>query len=656
MSQSLNTSSQKSNITSVEPTNRPSQSEHSVSLTWSGITVSVPYGKGRKTVLTDICGVAEPYEMLAIMGGSGAGKSTLLNVMTNIDQHNIKKTGVVRAGGKIVTPSQMRTISAYVQQVDIFAMRLTVMEQLQISAELRIGNKYSERDRNIMIETLISQMSLGSCKDTMIGGNGEMKGISVGEKKRLAIACELMDNPSILYCDEPTSGLDSYIALQVVNAMKAQAALGKTVISTIHQPSSEVFYKFDKVCLMAKGKVAYFGPVKVLTKFWESISPTLACPFSYNPADYVIRMLSITEEDGKNDVGENRIRLLIDSYEQSPYCAEIIEKAKTKFAGQNAEDSRDSDIVSQCNASWTVQFYILTIRSFKTLSREPFLFRARLVQVGILGSIVMTMFWNQQLNSTTIQNFEGLIYIHMLHLGMFMMSTTQTITSDLPLAFREHKAGVYDLTSYYSAKSVAEIPQMSLFVLMYSVMVYWSTGLYRDIYSFIRYFISNWFSMNISISLAYTAACIFVHEHESLLCLTIVGYPMVLFAGFYIRIEAIPLYYQWLSKLSWYQYSFGALYSNQFINVGDIKGCVKKVVDSGGAFLKEITTTTDNSRDHNHAEVHGFCPASTGIGLMQKRSLNEDSYYTNLGCLILFFVIVKVIGGVSIYLRGRYSK
>jgi len=67
------------------------------------------------------------------------------------------------------------------------------------------------------------------------------KTISGGERKRTAIGVELITDPSLILLDEPTSGLDSFKALQIVKLLKKLADQGKTVISTIHQPSSESF-------------------------------------------------------------------------------------------------------------------------------------------------------------------------------------------------------------------------------------------------------------------------------------------------------------------------------------------------------------------------------------------------------------------------------
>ena len=100
-------------------------------------------------------------------------------------------------------------------------------------------------------------------------GSIDVKGISGGERRRLAFACELITNPSLLFCDEPTSGLDSFMALSIVDTMQKLAQQGKTIICTIHQPSSEVFSKFDRLCLLSEGRMAYMGETTKALEFFS---------------------------------------------------------------------------------------------------------------------------------------------------------------------------------------------------------------------------------------------------------------------------------------------------------------------------------------------------------------------------------------------------
>ena len=87
--------------------------------------------------------------------------------------------------------------------------------------------------------------------------------------KRLAFASEVLTNPALLFCDEPTSGLDSVMAASVVEVMRTLASQGRTIVCTIHQPSSQIFHLFDKVLFMAEGRIAYIGDVPGANSFFE---------------------------------------------------------------------------------------------------------------------------------------------------------------------------------------------------------------------------------------------------------------------------------------------------------------------------------------------------------------------------------------------------
>ena len=87
--------------------------------------------------------------------------------------------------------------------------------------------------------------------------------------KRLAFASEVLTNPAIFFCDEPTSGLDSFMAASVVETLRTLARQGRTVICTIHQPSSQIVQLFDKILLMAEGRTAYLGDVQKANSFFE---------------------------------------------------------------------------------------------------------------------------------------------------------------------------------------------------------------------------------------------------------------------------------------------------------------------------------------------------------------------------------------------------
>lgn len=147
-------------------------------------------------------------------------------------------------------------------QEDVLLGTLTVRETLTYSAYLRLPSNMTKEEVNDYVEGTLIEMGLQECADTIIG-NWHLRGVSGGEKKRLSVALEILTKPSLLFLDEPTSGLDSASAFFVIQTLRNIARDGRTVISSIHQPSSEVFALFDDLFLLSGGEIVYFGEAKL---------------------------------------------------------------------------------------------------------------------------------------------------------------------------------------------------------------------------------------------------------------------------------------------------------------------------------------------------------------------------------------------------------
>jgi ABC-type multidrug transport system ATPase subunit len=143
------------------------------------------------------------------------------------------------------------------------------------------------------VEEVIKMLHMEKCADTVVGDAGA-RGVSGGEKKRLCIGMELLTEPKFLFFDEPTSGLDSSHALLVAKCMRDLCRSGVTVISSIHQPSSQIFELFDDLLLLDEGNVAYFGPQADSVSFFSSLG--FDCPISWNPADFFMDLLVLEDK------------------------------------------------------------------------------------------------------------------------------------------------------------------------------------------------------------------------------------------------------------------------------------------------------------------------------------------------------------------------
>jgi len=99
--------------------------------------------------------------------------------------------------------------------------------------------------------------------------NSRLCFLSGGERKKVALAVQLINDPPILFCDEITTGLDSYSAAHIVNTLRRVAHRGEIGRCTIHQPASGLFDQFQEVILLTNGRLAYQGSVSLVNNFFE---------------------------------------------------------------------------------------------------------------------------------------------------------------------------------------------------------------------------------------------------------------------------------------------------------------------------------------------------------------------------------------------------
>jgi ABC-type multidrug transport system ATPase subunit len=111
---------------------------------------------------------------------------------------------------------------------------------LTFTALLRLPSEMELAAKHEIVDKTIRALGLQKCQNSEIG-NVFRRGISGGERKRVNIGIELLNNPSVLLLDEPTSGLDSHIALSSMKLLRKFSQEGRTVICSIHQPSSQIF-------------------------------------------------------------------------------------------------------------------------------------------------------------------------------------------------------------------------------------------------------------------------------------------------------------------------------------------------------------------------------------------------------------------------------
>ena len=321
-----------------------------------------------------------------------------------------------------------------------------------------IKGQYSHTKFLFLVVSL--QLRLAKCADTPIYM------ISGGEKKRVNIGSELLTDPSIILLDEPTSGLDSTSAVALMRILESLARNeGKTIITSIHQPSSAVFYAFDKLMLLADGNVVYFGTPEGSLQHVKNLS--LECPAGYNAADHHMDLLvvdSAIDDDGQDDADDNALedndvavalvngqvpsghfrrrkgntarrtlggtttkQKLIDSWDHEATAlrieGEVLEQTCRTNNGRQLTRRQSTFMMEKSfNSTWWTQYSVLMHRSLKN-SRSAIFTKLNVIKAGAIGLMCGLLWFQMPYTESTVFDRSSYYFFSMT----FWVSTMQVI-------------------------------------------------------------------------------------------------------------------------------------------------------------------------------------------------------------------------------------
>ncbi|KAJ8968294.1 hypothetical protein NQ317_000254 [Molorchus minor] len=499
----------------------------------------------RKRILHGVSGQFKSGELSVIMGPSGAGKSTLLNILAGFVTRG--SSGTVKLNDTVRDQSpRFRKLSSYIPQDEELRLALTTKEAMTFAAHLKLGYTVSSEYKMQQVTEILELLGLDQCHHTLTSR------LSGGQRKRLAVALELLSNPPILFLDEPTTGLDSSSCSQCISLFKRLAQEGRTVIATIHQPSALLFEMFDKVYALSAGQCIYDGKTSNLVNYLGNLD--LRCPPYHNPADYLMEV-AIGEHGADIDLLAHAVRAdqTMKAVNYTPKANNYNLKKEQLF--QTTLEKKDDPLPRP--AAVIMQFLLLYKRNLLTTKRSYLMALNRILAHILIGLIFGYLYRNVGNGANTI--LANYVYIYgtlLLTVYTGEMPVTLSFPLEMRILTREHFNRWYKLTPYLLSVILIEIPFQVICVWIYIAISYWLTDQPADFRLFLfvlfctagslcaqsmGYFIGATTPIKVAVFIAPVLAC------------------FLSVFGFCIRYFDTPEGFKWIFKLSYYRAAFQSL-------------------------------------------------------------------------------------------------
>lgn len=570
--------------------------------------VQIGYRGTKKQILTDINGIFKAAELTAIMGPSGAGKSTLLNILTGFQHGRLMGTvEYISSEGRQSWDSYKKQ-SCYIQQSDNLYGLFTVQESMMMVTYLKIGNGATKIFRQLLIDNILETLQLSKVKDTKVDQ------LSGGQRKRLSIALEMIDNPPIMFLDEPTTGLDSMSSLQCITALQTLAKSGHTVICTIHQPSAAIYHLFDHIYLVADGQCLYAGtPDNTVSYFAEQ---GFQCPKYHNPADYILEVVN-------REYGDYNKQLIAAAAE---YCQRKETSVKIRIMREASFFDEKTKIMMDPPSEIT-KFKVLLYRCTLIVYRDWTVSHIKVILHCLVAILLGLMFKRAGDDaSKTINNIGFLMITGLYLIYTSMMPAVLKFPLELAILKKERFNNWYQLRTYYMATLMIAIPLNILNTFVYSAISYVLTEQPMEWFRFFMFLLITTLTSFVSESVGLGLGTIFNPINGTFFG-AITSCVMLSLAGFLVFFNHMSEVLYYVSYMNYFRYA--------------LDGLIQAVY----GFQRE------NLRCPSHIE---YCHLRIPSMILEEMRMSKSLFWVDAVVLITWFVVIRAIAYVT--LKKRLSK
>ncbi|KAL5574591.1 hypothetical protein UlMin_016290 [Ulmus minor] len=559
----------------------------------------IPKRKKKLSILRDVSGIIKPKRMTLLLGPPNSGKTTLLLALSGKLDPHLKLSGRVTYNGHGMREFVPERTASYISQHDVHLGEMTVRETLAFSVRCQgVGSRYdmleelarrekeanikpdldidvymkataTGRQDNVMTDYMMKILGLEICADTMVG-DGMLRGISGGQRKRVTTGEMLVGPANVLFMDEISTGLDSSTTYQIVNSLKHYVhILDVTAVISLLQPAPETYDLFDDVILLSEGHIVYQGPREHVLEFFEAMG--FKCPERKSVADFL------------QEVTSRKDQMQYWARKDDPYSFVTVKEFAEGFlsfhVGQRLRDELATpfDKSKSHPAALSTKTYGVNkkellkacfSREFLLMKRNSFPYIFKFVQLIILALVASTLFLRTEMHHNSID--DGRVYTGALFFSMIMVmfngkfELPMTIVQ-LPVFYKQRDLHFFPAWAYAIPTLILKIPITVLEAVVWVSITYYSIGFDPNVGRlFKQYLVLSFMSLMTSGLFRFVASV----SRTMINANTFGSFAMILLfalGGFVLTRDEIKKWWIWGYWISPLMYCQNAIAVNEFL-------------------------------------------------------------------------------------------
>ncbi|KAJ6075741.1 hypothetical protein N7499_007722 [Penicillium canescens] len=624
----------------------------------------------KRTILKDIGGQVKPGEMLLVLGRPGSGCTSLLRVLANDRDSFDEVSGTTNYGAM-----DHKEAKSYRQQImfnnedDVHFASLSVNRTIKFALHNKVPDERPDhlRNRKDFVQDhrdgILDSLGIGHTKKTMVG-NEFIRGVSGGERKRVSLAEVMAGQSPVQMWDNPTRGLDSKSAVEFARMLRREADRNdKTIVTTTYQAGNGIYDQFDKVLVLAEGRVTYYGSRRLARQYFEDLG--FICPKGANIADFLTSVTVSTERTvrpGCEDKVPNTPEEFESCYHNSAIYREqldaIVPPEKLTYETEDLEmavaSEKGKQHIPRKTSPYTAKLWsqigACTVRQLQIMWGDKFSLMVKVCSAIIQALVCGSLFYNLAEDSSSIFLRPGVLFFPVLYFLLESLSETVGSYMGRPILSRQKRFGFYRPTAFAIANAITDIPVVVIQVTCFSLILYFMAALQMDAGRFFTFWI---------IVIMQTLAFIQLFRSVGAVCKTfgnaskisgLLSTVFFVYGGYLIPFQKMHVWFRWIFYLNPGAYAFEALMANEF--VGRTLKCIEPDYIPYGAGY------SSSASPHRGCSVLGSDDQGMIDGakyIKEQYSYSYHHIWRSFGILAGFWIFFIFLTSAGLELRNNQS-